>query len=48
MMDEVDATDWLKDPLNTRLFSQTFDQADGHAITLLLAEPSGSDVADED
>jgi len=37
-MDEVDPSLWLKWPAKHRLYTQTHFQADGHSMTLLLAE----------
>jgi hypothetical protein len=37
-MDDTDAGDWLRSPRDIELFAQTLFQADGHAMTLLLAD----------
>lgn len=38
-MDQVDAEDWIAGWFPGEVFAQTLRQADGHAMTLLLAEP---------
>lgn len=47
-MDETDADLWLRYPKRTVLYSQSYAQADGHRITLLLAEVGEADEIGDD
>ena len=43
-MDPVHAEDWIAGCFRGEAFAQTLPQADGHAMTLLLAEPEDRDA----
>ena len=42
-MEEVRPEDWLAGRFRGAVFAQTLFQADGYAMTLLLAEPEGGE-----
>lgn len=43
-LDEVSAGAWLEQSDDITLYAQTHHQAEGHAITLLLAETDTEDL----